>query len=59
MTIHFGINPKNGGKPPNDKILVNTRNFVSLFFFSVIAIWLTKDNLVVFTIDTTVNVSIE
>lgn len=30
MTIHFGRNPRNGGKPPNDSSDVNIMNFISV-----------------------------
>jgi hypothetical protein len=31
IIIHFGMNPRNGGRPPNDKKLIMNDNLISLF----------------------------
>jgi hypothetical protein len=36
ITVHLGRNPINGGKPPSDKSVVNSKIFVAVFLFVVI-----------------------
>jgi hypothetical protein len=33
IIIHFGMNPRNGGSPPNDKKLIMNDNLIGLFLF--------------------------
>jgi hypothetical protein len=40
IIIHFGINPRNGGRPPNDKKLIMNDNLINLFWFIELFIWL-------------------
>lgn len=59
ITIHFGRNPRNGGRPPNDNNDVNIINFISVASLFVIIVWLineTPDNLIA---ETTVSASVE
>jgi hypothetical protein len=31
IIIHFGMNPRNGGNPPNDRKLIMNDNLINLF----------------------------
>jgi hypothetical protein len=37
ITVNFGKNPVNGGKPPNDSSVVNSKNLIAAPLFTVIA----------------------
>jgi hypothetical protein len=58
ITVHLGRNPINGGKPPSDISVVNSKNFVAVLWFAVI-VWLTNETLNNLAIVTTGDVNIE
>lgn len=39
IVIHFGINPKNGGNPPNDRKFMIKKNFILKLLFIEIYSW--------------------
>ena len=43
ITIHFGKNPKNGGKPPSERRDENRRNFITLLLLFIRNVWLIKE----------------
>jgi hypothetical protein len=54
----LGRNPINGGNPPSDRSVVNSKIFVAVFLFAVI-VWLTNEILNDLAIMTTDDVSRE
>jgi hypothetical protein len=58
IMVHLGRNPINGGKPPSDKSVVNSKIFVAVLLFTVI-VWLTNEMLNDLVIITTDNVNSE
>jgi hypothetical protein len=59
ITIHFGRNPRNGGRPPKDSNDVNIMNFISAVSLFVIMVWLMNDTPESLMAETTVNASVE
>ena len=43
ITVHFGRNPRNGGRPPKDNIDVSIMNFIGVVCLFVIMVRLMKD----------------
>jgi hypothetical protein len=42
ITVHLGRNPMNGGSPPSDKSVMNSRNLVVAFLFTIV-VWFTNE----------------
>lgn len=40
IIIHFGKNPKNGGKPPKDKRSKNIEIIINLLELNILKVWL-------------------
>jgi hypothetical protein len=59
MTIHFGRNPRKGGRPPKDRSDVNIMNFISVASLFVIMVWLMNDTPDSLMADTTVSARVE
>jgi hypothetical protein len=59
ITIHFGRNPRNGGRPPSDSKDVNIINFISAASLFVIIVWLINDVPDSLMADTTVSANVE
>lgn len=45
IIIHFGINPKNGGRPPKDSNKINNEIFINLLELNILNVWLILNNL--------------
>lgn len=59
ITIHLGRNPRNGGRPPNERSDVNIMNFINVVSLFVSMVWLMKDAPDNLMADTTVNANVE
>lgn len=55
ITIHFGKNPKNGGRPPNDNKLKTRKNFIVFEWKNTENSWLIWEILNILNINTIVN----
>ena len=59
ITIHFGRNPRKGGRPPKDSSDVYIMNLTVVVSLFVIMVWLMNDTPDSLIADTTVNARIE
>lgn len=59
IIIHFGKNPRNGGKPPNDNKVVNIKNFIVDISLPIKNVWLINEIWCDLTIVMIVKVRIE
>ena len=59
IIIHFGRNPRNGGRPPKDSSDVNIINLIIVMSLFVIMVWLINDTPDSLMANTTVNAKVE